>query len=121
MPPTEHDDAWAARQAEWQRHLPRLMLGAEPVEDQLARYRRVTWTLTILPLGMGLIIFGIFLAFEAPGVGATVAGILLLPIVAFAWLDDWRLRRKALAYLRERSEYEYARRLRSGASADTDR
>lgn len=106
MSPTDRDDSWADRQADWQRRLPRLMLGAEPVEDQLARYRRVTWALTIVPLGMGLIILAIFLAFEAPGIGLAVVGILLLPVAMMAWLDDWRLRRKARAYLRERAEYE---------------
>ncbi len=109
MSTPNRDDTWASRRAYWQRRLKRLMLDAEPIEEQLARYRRVTWGLTLFPLGMGLLFLALFTAFGAPGTGAIVVAVLLVPIAAFAWWDDWRLRSQAWAYLKERSEYERSR------------
>ncbi len=39
----ELEAAWRTREAVWRRKLGRLRLGVEPIEEQLARYRRVTW------------------------------------------------------------------------------
>jgi hypothetical protein len=38
-----HEDEWQERERQWQRRLGRLRLGAEPIAEQLAKYRRVTW------------------------------------------------------------------------------
>jgi hypothetical protein len=100
------DEAWQARQRYWRRKLGRLRLGVEPLEDQLARYRRVTWMLTAVPLAIGLMFVGLFAAFERPDVGLVLVSILLVPIVAIAWLDYGLLRLRAGRYTRERAEYE---------------
>jgi hypothetical protein len=100
------DEAWQARQRYWRHKLGRLRLGAEPLEDQLARYRRVTWMLTAVPLGIGLMFVALFTAFGRPDVGLVLASILLMPIVLIAWLDDGLLRSRARRYARERAEHE---------------
>lgn len=100
------DAAWQARQRYWRRKLGRLRLGAEPMEEQLARYRRVTWMLTAVPLVIGSIFLSLFTAFRRPDVGLILASVLLLPIVVIAWLDDALLRLRAAHYARERAEYE---------------
>src|SRR4051794_7396013 len=86
------DEAWQARQRYWRRKLGRLRLGVEPLEDQLARYWRVTWMLTAVPLAIGLMFLGLFAAFERPDVGLVLASILLLPVVLIAWFDYGLLR-----------------------------
>jgi hypothetical protein len=100
------DEAWQARQRYWRRKLRRLRLEAEPLEVQLARYRRVTWMLTAVPMTIGLMFIGLFAAFQRPDVGLVLASILLLPIVMIAWLDHGLLRSRARRYIRERAEYE---------------
>src|SRR3954469_8121357 len=100
------DEAWRERERYWRRKLGRLRLGVEPLEDQLARYRRVTWMLTAVPLAIGLMFVGLFAAFRRPDVGLVLVSVLLLPIVAVAWLDYARLRLRAGRYLRERGEHE---------------
>jgi hypothetical protein len=104
--PRDAVPSWTERRAYWRRRLGRLMLDAEPLDEQLARYRRVTWGLTVVPLFIGLIIFGLLTAFGAPAVGAVVSAILFLPIVAVAWLDYWRLARRVARYEEERRAYE---------------
>src|SRR3954454_3916286 len=94
----ESDAAWLDRERYWRRKLGRLRLGVEPLEEQLARYRRVTWMLTAVPLIIGLMFLGLFTAFRRPDVGLVVASILLLPIVVIAWIDDALLRRRAARY-----------------------
>jgi membrane protein YdbS with pleckstrin-like domain len=107
-PRDEHftDEAWQARQRYWRRKLGRLRLGVEPIEDQLARYRRVTWMLTAVPLIIGLMFLGLFAAFQRPDVGLVLAAVLLLPIVAIAWIEHGLLLLRAARYTRERAEYE---------------
>jgi uncharacterized membrane protein len=100
------DESWQTREHYWQRKLGRLRLGAEPLHVQLARYRRVTWMLTAVPLVIALMFFALFSAFHRPDIGLIVATILLLPIVVIAWIDQRRLERRAATYLRERREYE---------------
>ncbi len=46
-------------------------------------------------------ILGIFAAFGRADVGMAVAGLLLLPVAAWAWMDFALLRHRAAAYARE--------------------
>jgi hypothetical protein len=103
---TNFDADWAEREQFWRRKLGRIKLGVEPVEEQLAKYRRVTWMLTAVPLGFALMFLGIFAAFRRPDVGLILVGILLLPVVLVAWVDFALLRGRAAGYLRERAEYD---------------
>ena len=48
------ESRWRMREKQWRRKLGRLRLGVEPIEEQLARYRRVTWVLTAVPAVIGL-------------------------------------------------------------------
>jgi fatty acid desaturase len=105
----ELDASWRAREDRWRRKLGRLRLGVEPIEEQLARYRRVTWALTAVPAGLAVFFFTLFAVFGYPRVGLVVDAILLLPIVLGAWADyGWmalrarRYRDEAERYLRER-------------------
>jgi hypothetical protein len=100
------DEAWQARQRYWRHKLGRLRLGVEPLEEQLARYRRVTWMLTAVPLTIALMFLGLFSAFRRPDLGLVVASILFLPIVSIAWIDFGLLRSRATRYTREREEHE---------------
>jgi hypothetical protein len=109
-PPLETVPGWPERERYWRRKLGRLRLGAEPLEEQLARYRRVTWALTIVPLAIGLMFIALFAAFRRPDVGALLAAVLLLPVVALAWLNHMRLERRVAAYRRERREFEARKR-----------
>jgi len=102
----DREDDWGARERDWQRKLGRLRLGAEPLDEQLAKYRRVTWALTVVPLVIGLMFLALFSAFWRPDVGALIAAVLVLPIVVIAWRDFGRLKRQAADYLREREEFE---------------
>lgn len=95
---------WVERKAYWRRRLKRLMFDAEPLEEQLERYRLATWGLTVVPAVIGSILFALFTAFGAPLTGAIVAGAIVLPIVAVAWLDFVRLKRGVEGYLRESAE-----------------
>ena len=97
------DEAWQARQRYWQRKLGRLRLGVEPLQDQLARYRRVTWMLTAVPLGIALMFVSLFAAFRRPEIGLILAAILLLPIVVFAWLEYGLLVLRVARYTREQA------------------
>lgn len=71
----------------------RFRVGPEPIEDQLARHRRVTLGLTAVAGGVGLMFLALFAAFRAPLIGLVVAGVLIGPIIAGAWLNHLRLRR----------------------------
>ncbi len=108
-PVTNHeavtDATWSARLQYWRRRLRRLRLEAEPLETQLARYRRVTWALTAIPLMIAVMFVALFSAFRRPDVGIGLALILLAPVVAVAWIDDRLLRRRARDYTRELAEH----------------
>ena len=99
MPDPRDDEE--TRQREWQAKLGRLRLGAEPLEVQLERYRRVTWMLTAVPAGLAFFFFLLFSAFRRPGIGAVVALSFSVPIIVIAWVDFLRLRNRACAYWRE--------------------
>ncbi len=47
--PEPFDPEWDDRLRYWRRKLGRLRLGVEPIPDQVARYRRVTVMLTVVP------------------------------------------------------------------------
>jgi hypothetical protein len=103
------DASWRARDDVWRRKLGRLRLGVEPIEEQLARYRRVTWALTAVPAGLGVMFFTLFAIFGYPLVGLVLNAVLLLPIALGAWVDyGWmayrarRYRAESERYLRER-------------------
>jgi hypothetical protein len=97
------DEAGQARQRYWQRKLGRLRLGVEPLPEQLARYRRVTWMLTGVLLALALMFVGLFAAFRRPDVGLILAAILLLPIVIFAWVEYGLLVLRVARYTREQA------------------
>jgi hypothetical protein len=103
------DAIWRAREGAWRRKLGRLRLGVEPIEEQLARYRRVTWALTAVPAVLAVMFFSLFAVFRRPSFGLVFDAIVLLPIVLGAWGDyalmAYRARRyraEADRYLRER-------------------
>jgi len=96
---------WRLRENQWRRELGRLRLGVEPIEEQLARYRRVTWALTVLPLIVGLMFFSLFTVFGRPFIGLFLAAVLLVSIGLGAWLDYALLARRARRYLSELAIY----------------
>jgi hypothetical protein len=99
------ESRWRLRENHWRRKLGRLKLGVEPIEEQLTRYRRVTWALAAVPAVIGLMFLTLFTVFGRPDVGLIFDAIVLLPIVVGAWLDYVWLARKAKRYLIELSEY----------------
>jgi hypothetical protein len=101
----ELEARWRLRETYWRRKLGRLRLGVEPIEDQLARYRRVNWALTAVPSVVGAMILAIFTAFGRPDIGLKFVAILLLPIVLGAWWDYHRMISRARHYRREADEY----------------
>jgi hypothetical protein len=108
------DVNWAKREQYWRRKLKRLRFGAEPLEEQLARHRRVSWALTAIPAGLGLFFFTLFAVFGRPGIGLTVVAVLMLPIVLGAWLDQWILMSRVQRYVQERSDHLRGGRFESG-------
>lgn len=108
MQPSEPtpDPSWSERERYWRRRLGRLRLGVEPLSVQLERYRQVTWMLTAVPLVIGLMFLALFTAFRRPDVALWIIGLLLVPIVALAWLDFVRLRVAARAYEKEKAEFD---------------
>jgi hypothetical protein len=104
-PDQDLESRWRLRENHWRRKLGRLKLGVEPIEEQLTRYRRVTWALTAVPAVIGLMFLTLFTVFGRPDIGLIFDAIVLLPIVVGAWLDYAWLARKARRYLTEFSEY----------------
>ena len=93
------------RETYWRRKLGRLRLGVEPIEDQLARYRRATWALTAVPSIVGVMILAIFTVFGRPDIGLKFVAIILLPIVLGAWWDFSRMASRARRYRHEADQY----------------
>jgi small-conductance mechanosensitive channel len=93
---------WLKREQYWRRKLSRLRFGAEPIAEQVERYRRVTWLLTAIPAALALAFLSLFAAFGRPLIGLVVSCVILLPIVVGAWFDHWLLRTRARRYLAER-------------------
>jgi hypothetical protein len=106
---TALEDHWREREREWAVRLGRLRLGVEPIEDQLARYRRVTWGLMIVPAIISVMFLALFSVFGRPDIGLLVILILFVPMIVFAWLGYKRLERKGRVYLAERERYENER------------
>jgi hypothetical protein len=107
------EDRWRRRRAEWARKLGRLRLGAEPIEEQLARYRRVTIGLAIVPGVMSLIFLSLFSVFGRPDIGVLIVLLFFGPIALFSWLGYRGLARKAAAFRDEEARFE-AERARLG-------
>lgn len=107
------DDAWNERQRYWARKLGRIRLGVEPVEEQLAKYRRVTIVLTAVPFGVALMFLALFTAFGRPDVGLILSAVLLLPVVTLAWLDFALLNYRVQTYLREARDQEKSHNMRT--------
>jgi hypothetical protein len=96
---------WRLRQSYWKRKLGRLRFDAEPIEEQLARYRRVTWVLTAIPAGLAIMFLALFAVFGRASIGLVVVSVILLPIVLGAWFDHWLLTSRAHRYLEEQAGY----------------
>jgi hypothetical protein len=99
------DSRWRSRESRWRRKLGRLRLGVEPIEEQLARYRGVTWALTAVPSVLALMFLTLFGVFGRPDIGLIFDAIILLPIIIVAWLDYALLASRAKRYLAELGEY----------------
>jgi hypothetical protein len=76
------ESRWRLRENQWRRKLGRLKLGVEPIEEQLARYRRVTWALTAVPCLLGLIFLTLFTVFGRPDIG------LIFDSIMPCWPDE---------------------------------
>ncbi len=115
-PAAELDVAWRARQERWRRKLGRLRLGVEPIGEQLARYRRVTWALTAVLAGLAVFFFTLFAIFGHPMVGLALVAVLPLPIVLWAWADYGLMAARAARYHAEAERYlrEREQRLSDG-------
>jgi hypothetical protein len=117
----ELETRWRTREQEWRRRLGRLRLGVEPIEEQLERYRRVTWALTAVPAIIAVMFLGLFIAFSRFDIGAVVVATLFGPIIVFSWLGFKKLERRAHAYLAELARFESERKRLIAASEETDR
>jgi hypothetical protein len=117
----ELETRWRTREQEWRRKLGRLRLGVEPLEEQLARYRRVTWALTAVPAIIAVMFLGLFTAFRRPDIGALVVAILFGPVIVFSWLGFKKLEHRAHAYLAELDRFESERQRLIAAGEETDR
>ena len=102
---------WRLREGYWRRKLGRLRLGVEPIEDQLVRYRRVTWALTAVPSILGIMFVTLFTVFGRADIGLILVAIVLLPIVLGAWWDYAMMAGRARRYRQEADDYL---RLRGG-------
>jgi hypothetical protein len=108
--------SWRDRENDWRRKLGRLRLGVEPIEEQLARYRRVTWALTAVPAALAVFFFTLFAVFRYPLVGLVFDAVVLLPIVLTAWADHALMTHRARRYRAEADQYLLDReRLRSAS------
>lgn len=116
---TELDTRWRAREREWARRLGRLRLGVEPLEEQLARYRRTTWALAVVPSIIALMFLTLFTVFGRPDIGLVVVVILFVPMILLPWLGYTKLKRRAAAYLAERARFEDERTRLIEASVKT--
>ena len=86
------------RERYWRSKLRRLRFGAEPLDVQLDRARRVTMVLTGVSVGVALMISMIFAAFGRLDVGLIFVAILFVPILFLAWLDYGNLKSRVHEY-----------------------
>jgi hypothetical protein len=96
---------WRLRESYWRRKLGRLRLGVEPIEDQLDRYRRVTWVLTAVPSILGIGFVTLFTIFGRPDIGLILVAAILMPVVLGAWWDYAMMAGRARRYAREADDY----------------
>lgn len=104
MEPTPAPDYAALapdRLRHWSRNLGRLRLGVEPLDVQVAKYRRTAIALTIVPAIIGLLFLALFSAFERPDIGLLLATLVIVPIAGPVWLGQAKLARRAEAFERE--------------------
>ena len=92
------------RELYWRKRLRRLRFGAEPLAEQVAKYRRVTIVLSSVAGGVAVLFLMIFAAFHRPDIALILDAILFLPVVAFSWFDFLRLARGVRAYEAERAK-----------------
>jgi hypothetical protein len=97
---------WAERRRYWARKLGRIRLGVEPVEEQLAKYRRVNLVLTGLSFLVGVMFLALFSAFGRPAVGLILGAVLFVPVWVISWLDFALLSSRVKRYLRESKAFE---------------
>jgi hypothetical protein len=116
MQEVDLESRWQVRQKQWRRKLGRLRLGVEPIEEQVARYRGVTWALTVVPAVLGLMFLTLFTVFGRPDIGLIFDAVILLPIIIVAWLDFALLANRARHYLEERGEYLREKELMTAGS-----
>jgi hypothetical protein len=114
------DSRWRSRESRWRRKLGRLRLGVEPIEEQLARYRGVTWALTAVPSVLALMFLTLFGVFGRPDIGLIFDAIILLPIIIVAWLDYALLASRAKRYLAELGEYVREKELMTTGNGKND-
>jgi hypothetical protein len=114
------DSRWRSRESQWRHKLGRLRLGVEPIEEQLARYRGVTWALTAVPSVLALMFLTLFGVFGRPDIGLIFDAIILLPIIIVAWLDYALLANRAKRYLAELGEYVRQKELMTNGTGKND-
>jgi hypothetical protein len=113
------DTQWRLREGRWRYQLGRLRLGVEPLGEQLVRYRRVTWALTVVPSLLALMFLTLFGVFGRPDIGLIFVAIVLAPIVLGAWIDYTLLAKRARRYLAEHDEYVLRKAQLEAATAET--
>ena len=113
----ELEAQWRLREGQWRYKLGRLRLGVEPLGEQLVRYRRVTWALTVVPSLLALMFFTLFGIFGRPDIGLVFVAIVLAPIVLGAWIDYALIGQTGAAYLAEYNEYTRRKAQLEAASA----
>jgi hypothetical protein len=113
------DTQWRLREGRWRYQLGRLRLGVEPLGEQLVRYRRVTWALTVVPSLLALMFLTLFGVFGRPDIGLIFVAIVLAPIVLGAWIDYTLLAKRARRYLAEHDEYVLRKAQMETATAET--
>jgi hypothetical protein len=113
------DTQWRLREGRWRYQLGRLRLGVEPLGEQLVRYRRVTWALTVVPSLLALMFLTLFSVFGRPDIGLIFVAIVLAPIVLGAWIDYTLLAKRARRYLAEHDEYVLRKAQMEAATAET--
>jgi hypothetical protein len=100
------ESRWRDRERQWARKLGRIRLNVEPIEEQLARYRRTTFALMIVPAVIALIFFCLFAVFGRADIGLAIVLVVFVPLILFAWLGYKTLQHRAASYLEERARFE---------------
>ena len=72
----------------------RWKLGPEAIADQLETRRRATIVLTSIAGAMGTVFLALFLAFGNPFPALVLNAVLIVPVISWAWVEDFLLRRE---------------------------